>query len=151
MVRSTGWDRERRILNAAQGDLSPGKFPFRAWGEEAGVPEGLLLKALRALQKRGIIRRFGGVFDSRKMGWKTTLVGARVSEQTLDAALDRIRALDGATHVYLRNHKINVWFTLAAKSEEEIDEVLGRLKREGLVEAAWSMPARRRFKLKFRF
>lgn len=140
-----------RILDVAQGDLPLEERPFLAWAREAGASEEAFLDALHALVEEGAIRRFGGVFDSRAMGWTTTLVGAKVDADGLDKASAKVAEHPGATHVYVRDHELNLWFTLAVRRPEEIGSFLAALEGEGLVEEAWSMPMTRRFKLQVRF
>ena len=152
-VKKDGLSEEerRRLLDTAQGDLPAERDPFRIWAREAGMTETPFVQGLRALKREGIVRRFGGVFSSRAMGLTTTLVGAVVGEEKMEEALEWIRALDWATHVYVRNHSINVWFTLAAFDEREFDEVVRTLLEKGLAEKAWSMPQKRLFKLNVSF
>ncbi len=140
-----------RILNLAQGDLPLRKRPFSAWANEAGLSEEDLLRGLRALKRDGVVRRFGGVFDARAMGWITTLVGAVAPRGRLDDLHVRMKEHPGVTHAYVRDHRINVWFTLAVKTDGEISAFLEALREEALADQAWSMPQKRRFKLDVRF
>jgi DNA-binding Lrp family transcriptional regulator len=144
-------EERRRLLDVAQGDLSLERLPFSAWAREIGITETAAVQGLRELKREGTVRRFGGVFSSRAMGLTTTLVGAVVTEEKMEEALAWIRALDWATHVYVRDHQINVWFTLAATDESEFGKVVDTLVKKGLAEKAWSMPQKKLFKLKVSF
>jgi len=144
-------DLQRRILTVAQGDLPLEADPFQAWACEVGVPAGDLVRELRFLKTSGAVRRFGGVFDSRAMGWTTTLVGARVAREDLEPLLEWIASLTGTTHVYVRDHWINVWFTLAVPRETDRARLLDVLRRYEGVLGIWSMPRKQQFKLELRF
>ena len=140
----------RRVLRAAQGDLPLCDSPFAVWAGQAGVDEEEMVAGVRALKDAGVIRRFGGVFDSRAMGMFTTLAGAKVPPERLDEALEKICAVEGTTHVYVRSHEINVWFTLAAESALSADAALESLRR-ALDVGIWSMPLKRKYKLEVSF
>ncbi|MHC4597488.1 MAG: Lrp/AsnC family transcriptional regulator [Planctomycetota bacterium] len=144
-------EERRKLLDVAQGELPVERGPFGIWAREIGLTETAVVQGLRELRREGTVRRFGGVFSSRAMGLTTTLVGAVVRAEKMEEALDWIRALEWATHVYVRDHEINVWFTLAASDEGEFDEVVRALLDRGLAEKAWSMPQKRLFKLKVNF
>jgi DNA-binding Lrp family transcriptional regulator len=144
-------EERRKLLDVIQGDLPMERSPFCPWARQSGLTETTVVQGLRELKREGIVRRFGGVFSSRAMGLTTTLVGAVVPGKKMEEALQWIRALDWATHVYVRDHEINVWFTLAAFDENTFHEVVRSLLEKGLAEKAWSMPQTKLFKLKVSF
>jgi DNA-binding Lrp family transcriptional regulator len=93
------------------------------------------------LKETGLIRRLGAVFDARQLGYASTLVAAKVPPDRVDVVAARVSRLSGVTHNYLRDGDYNLWFTLTARSPEEIDSLLTDLKTATGVAALHSLPA----------
>ncbi len=141
---------DRRLLDIIQTAFPLHPRPFARLGEELGVSEEEALARVRCLKAQGLIRRLGANFDSRKLGWRSTLCGAKVPEEKLAAFTAEVNRLPGVTHNYLRDHSYNVWFTLIAPSESEIAATLLELaRRTGIT--ALNLPAQKVYKLKVDF
>ena len=100
---------------------------------------------------RGVVRRLGPIFDSRGLGYTTALVAAAVPEQNLDELAEAVNALPGVSHNYLREGPYNLWFTLAARSREQIARTLADLRQRTGLSAIHEAPALRRYKLRVAF
>ena len=138
------------MLDIIQSDFPLDPRPYARLGEELGLSEEECLARVKALKKQGVIRRLGANFDSRKLGWKSTLCGAKVPGKSLAGFIEAVNALPGVTHNYLRDHAYNVWFTLIAPSEEDITRILRELtEKTGIT--ALNLPARKVYKLKVDF
>ena len=141
---------DRRLLDIIQTGFPLDPRPYARLGEELGISETEALERVRTLKARGIIRRLGANFDSRRLGWKSTLCGAKVPADKLDAFIVEVNRLPGVTHNYLRDHLYNVWFTLIAPSEAALAETLRELAdRTGI--APLNLPAEKTYKLKVDF
>jgi DNA-binding Lrp family transcriptional regulator len=99
----------------------------------------------------GIIRRLGAVFDSRRLGYCSTLVAARVPASRLAEVARMVSRLPGVTHNYARNRAYNLWFTLTAQSPEEIERILSELRRETGIADFHSLPALAVYKIRVVF
>ncbi len=141
---------ERRVLEIIQQDFPIEPRPYRVMADQLGVTEDDVFGAVRNLCKKGIIRRLGGSFDSRKVGYKSTLAALSVSEDRLDEAVEIVNGYDGVTHNYEREGKYNVWFTLITSSEEEIERTIEEIgERTGA--PTLNLPATHVFKIKVTF
>ena len=141
---------DRRLLDIIQTGFPLEARPYARLGRELGLPENEVLERVRGLKARGVIRRLGANFDSRRLGWKSTLCGAKVPEGQLEAFIAEVNRLPGVTHNYLRDHLYNVWFTLIAPSETALDATLRDLtRRTGIVPL--NLPAQKTYKLKVDF
>ena len=99
---------------------------FSAQGE--AVTEQQVFEAVENLRSSGIIRRLGGIYDSKKLGFISRLCAGKVTDiDKFAAAANEIPAI---THNYVRTHEYNVWFTVIAQSEDEIREVVDTLCTE---------------------
>ena len=141
---------DRKILDIIQADFPLTPRPYACVGERTGLTEAEVLARVRALRQQGVIRRLGASFQSRRMGWHSTLCAAKTPLDRLDAFVARVNELPGVTHNYLRDHEFNVWFTLIAPSPEDACQTLAALSEATGVEIL-DLPAERLFKIKVEF
>lgn len=132
---------DRRVLSRIQSGIPVKHRPYHALAEKWGQEPGDLISRLQRLHEAGYVRRVGAVFDSKKLGFVTTLVAARVPESRLEDVAETVSALPTVSHNYRRNHHYNLWFTLRASSEEELEESLESLRERTGVEEMYSLPA----------
>jgi DNA-binding Lrp family transcriptional regulator len=138
---------DKKILNIIQKEFPVAAEPCKVIAERVGITEDEVLERISKLKQEGIIRRIGAVFDSRKMGFVSTLCTARVPEEKLKAFVEAVNSYAGVTHNYRRNHEYNVWFTFIAPDEETLEKFLAEIRdRTGVIDII-SMPAVRTFKI----
>ena len=65
---------DRAILNEIQSHFPIRSRPFREVGRKLGLSEKEVLTRVDRLKKEGIIRRLGANFNSRQLGFTSTLV-----------------------------------------------------------------------------
>jgi len=138
---------DKRILSLLQTEFPVVARPFDALAERLGTEPAALLARVRRLAEGGVIRRIGPVFDSRRLGYTSTLAAARVPAERLAEVAERVSRLPGVTHNYERRGDYNLWFTLTARSEKEIAETLDTLRRETGLEF-YSLPALAMYKIR---
>ena len=138
---------DKKILNIIQKDFPLVKEPFNMVAEKVGVTEDEILERIARMKQEGIIRRIGAVFDSKKMGFVSTLCAARVPEEKLKVFVEVVNSYVGVTHNYRRSHEYNVWFTFIASDEETLKQSLAEIHdRTGIADII-SMRAVRTFKI----
>ena len=98
-----------------------------------------------------MIRRLGGVFDSRRLGYISTLCAARVPKEKITLLSNFLLKILGVTHNYLRNHYYNMWFTVIASSQGEVDQILSRVREVLDSGEVYSLPAIKVFKMRVDF
>lgn len=138
---------DRKILEIIQDGFPLEERPYAALGRRLGVSEEDAFEYVENLRKSGVIRRLGGIYDSRRLGYISRLCAGVVPEGNLDgfaAAADKITAI---THNYIRSHAYNVWFTVIARSEAEIQETVRGLEAETALHDAHVLSASRLFKI----
>ncbi|NLC77270.1 MAG: Lrp/AsnC family transcriptional regulator [Clostridia bacterium] len=141
---------ERALLNEVQSGLPVDPEPFRVLGEKFGLSEAEVLAMLNRFKEAGYIRRMGAIFDSRKLGYVSTLCAAKVSEDQLKPVSDYINQLTEVTHNYLREHEYNMWFTGIAHSKERLQEIIQDLETRFGVQVL-NLPALKFFKINVNF
>ena len=144
-----------RLLARMQADFPLVARPFAALADELGMDEEEVLGRARALHERGLIRRIGPVLDPAKAGRVGTLAAMAVPAGRLEAVAALISRWPAVTHNYERaplhgSCPFNLWFTLTARSREELDAAIDRLaEATGL--SITALPTLRRFKIGVRF
>ena len=143
-------DTDRKILDIIQTDFPIEERPYAVVGRMVGLTQAETLARVRAMKQKGVIRRIGANFHSRKLGWHSTLCAACVPEDRLDIFVAEVNKHPGVTHNYLRRHKQNVWFTYIGPSEEFVRKSLLEITRKTGIEIL-NLPARKMFKIKVDF
>ncbi len=142
---------DRALLNAVQTGFPVEAQPYQSLGDIVGISGQEARERIQALRKEGIIRRLGGVFDSHRLGYYSTLCSAKVPQDKIPMITEILAKIPGVTHNYLRDHAYNMWFTLIVPSKEKVEEILQSLRQESGVGEVYSLPALRLFKIKVDF
>lgn len=142
---------DRALLNPIQNDFPIDVHPYQVLGLAVGTTEEDAYQRIQRLRRDGIIRRLGGVFDSRRLGYFSTLCAAKVPEEKIPILAELLNKIPGVTHNYLRNHAYNCWFTLIARSQAEAERILQHIREASGVEEVYSLPAIRLFKINVNF
>jgi len=138
---------DKKILNIIQKNFPVIEEPFKAIAARAGISEDEALKRIRDLRNEGIIRRIGAVFDSKKMGYASTLCAAKVPKEKLKKFVAVVNSYPGVTHNYRREHDYNIWFTFIAPDEETLKKSLDEIRDKTGVADIISMTAAKIFKI----
>jgi DNA-binding Lrp family transcriptional regulator len=141
---------DKAILNEIQSHFPIATRPYAEVGSRVGAPEDEVIRRVQAMMDRGVIRRLGANFTSRKLGYTSTLCAAQVEPELLERFVEVVNRYPGVTHNYLRQHHFNVWFTLIAESAARLDQILQEISAASGVEVL-SLPAQEIFKIKVDF
>jgi len=106
---------------------------------------------VQRLVATGVIRRIGANFNSRRLGYTSTLCAAAVPPDQIDQFIQVVNQYPGVTHNYLRRHRLNVWFTLIAESTERLAAIIAEMQAKSGIAAIYSFPATRIFKIQVDF
>ncbi|AEF94394.1 putative transcriptional regulator, AsnC family [Desulfotomaculum nigrificans CO-1-SRB] len=142
---------DRRLLNLVQSEFPICLEPYRVLAERLGISEQEVLDRLEHLMKQDIIRRLGGVFDSRKLGYKGTLCAIKVPPDRIEEVAAVVNSYIGITHNYLRDHEYNMWFTVLAQSPAKVEQILAEIKQATGIEDIINLPSKRFFKVLVNF
>jgi hypothetical protein len=96
------------------------------------------------------VLKIGPTFDSAQIGLKaSTLVALRVAEEKIVEVVQIINQYDNISHNYQRNNEYNVWFTLTAKNDQEINLILEQLRQKVKIakQDMLNLPTKHRFKI----
>lgn len=142
---------ERAILDIIQCGFPLAADPYAEIGAQVGCTGEDAQAITQALRQRGLIRRLGGSFDSRRLGYHSVLVAARVAPEQLEAVAVAVGDYPEVTHNYQRDHDYNLWFTVIAETPERLQQILDDLRARPGVLALHGLPAVRTFKIRVDF
>lgn len=143
-------DTDRTLLDRLQASIPLVPQPFAAVAAELGLREKNLLDRLKRLRgPGGPVRTIAAVFDAGVLGYRSTLVAARVAPEQIDPAAAVIGEHPGVTHCYQRDHEFNLWFTLTVPPDTALglDATIEQLAERSGVRGMLSLPAVRTFKI----
>ena len=135
-----------RLLLALQKGLPVESRPFAAIGRDLALSESDVLCRIKALFESGVARRFGAVFDSRSLGYESTLCAVDIPAAELVSAAERITPHPGITHCYERDGHPNLWFTMTARSGT-VEKELARIEKSLGPYPLLNLPALEKFKI----
>ncbi len=117
------------ILSRVQKAFPLTPRPFEAIANELGIAEDEVLSVLNEQKEAGIIRQTSAIFDTKRLGYKSSLVAFEVDENDIDKAVAILNAHPGISHNYERNHDFNIWFTIAIEPQSDytLEETVARL------------------------
>ncbi|MBI4297025.1 MAG: Lrp/AsnC family transcriptional regulator [Chloroflexi bacterium] len=142
---------DRKLLNRLQSEFPFAPQPFREIALGLGLSPAEMLARVKTLKEGGVLRQISAIFDSRRLGYQSTLVALRLPFSELDKAGAAVSQHPGVSHNYSRNHIYNLWFTIALPPGQSLEEEVGRLAREAGAQGQLLLPMVRQFKLDARF
>lgn len=108
------------ILSIIQKKFPLSQRPFLDIGTELGMSEDEVIKVIQEEKDKKIIRQTSAIFDTKSLGFKSSLVAFEIKEENIDQAVEIINAHPGVSHNYERDHEFNIWFTIAVDPNSKI-------------------------------
>lgn len=143
---------DRKLLNLIQSRFPLVDNPYEDLGRELGINEQEAIDRLRVLKRRNVVRQISAIFDTRRIGYKTTLVAIAYPEDKLVAGALKINQHPGVSHNYAREGSYyNLWFTLAVPPDDDLEATVTRMARETEALTFRIMPTIRFFKIGVNF
>ncbi|WP_294959023.1 Lrp/AsnC family transcriptional regulator [Sulfurovum sp.] len=123
--------------------------PFKEIAAAMNTTEEEVLSTVQRLKDEKIIRQTSAIFDTKRLGYKSSLVAFKVAEENIDEAAQTINAHPGVSHNYLRNHDYNIWFTMAVAPDSTLglEKTIEILKEQTGADDAIILPTLKMFKI----
>jgi siroheme decarboxylase len=148
-------DLDRRLVNRLQADLPLVERPFRAIAEELRTTEADVLARVAGMKQppNPLIRQIGAIFDSRALGYQSCLVAAQVDPARIAEAAAEVSRHPGVSHNYRREHRYNLWYTLAVPPASRLGlaGTVDELHRRSAAVVMRLMPSLKMYKIGVRF
>ncbi|MCW8878428.1 MAG: hypothetical protein OQK04_10080 [Kangiellaceae bacterium] len=120
-------DLERSLINELQGDLPLVEKPFLAVADKIGSTEQEVIKCLQQLLDKGVITRFGPLFDISKGSGCFSLCALKVPESRISEVTEVVNSFTQVAHNYLRENEWNMWFVLACEDQKVLTETFDNI------------------------
>ncbi len=143
---------DRKLLNLIQSRFPLVERPYLALGDELGLGEAEVISRLDELKRQNVVRQISAIFDTRRLGYKTTLVAMAYELERLHQGALFINRHPGVSHNYAREGSYyNLWFTLAVPPDGDLESVVAWMARETGALNYRVMPTLRFFKIGVNF
>lgn len=140
-------DIDRKLFNLVQREFPLHREPFATLGAKIGISSDEVLRRVQSLKTQRIIYEISPVFDARRLGYKATLAAMMVTPENLERVAEVISRHPGVSHCYEREHRFNLWFTLALPAEVNIQNELKRLSDLVGAEYVLNLPPLKLYKI----
>jgi len=144
---------DSKILQELQDAFPLSERPYEIIAKKLNISEEELWDRIQNMLDEGVTRRMGASFDSKKLGFRSTLAAVSVDSEQVDHAAEIIGQFHEVTHSYLRNDVFNIWFTIIAVDDNRIEVILEQIRTSLSLERSkvLNLPVKRLFKLDARF
>ena len=119
-------DLDKEILNEIQWTFPLVEKPFVVMAQKFDISPKVLMKKLLRLKEIGVLRQLSAIFDTRKLGYKSSLVAMEIQDDKLEYVASQINRHPGVSHNYERDHRFNLWFTLATPPGSDLKTELDK-------------------------
>lgn len=149
----------QKLLAIIQDGFPLVERPYKALAEMLNVSEQDVFDEVEKMRASGVIRRIGGVYDSKKLGFISRLCAGKVPASSLDFSaephsqtpMEKFAAVvmsePAITHNYIRSHEYNVWFTVIVENESAIQAVVDRVCSETDLHDVHVLTATKKYKI----
>jgi DNA-binding Lrp family transcriptional regulator len=109
---------DARLIDRLQLALPLTERPFADTGAALGLSEGAVIDRLDGMLKSGVLTRLGPLFQIERAGGQFILAALEVPPERLTEVSKQVNELPEVAHNYLREHRLNMWFVVAAETPE---------------------------------
>jgi len=120
---------DRRLLEKAQDEFPLTTRPWASIGKDLGITEKEVMERLSVLIERGVIRKIGPSLDPKRVGLRaSTLIAMKVPKNSIEYVANMISKYQEVSHCYQREHDYNLWFTIAAHNQIELEKIVEEIR-----------------------
>jgi len=138
---------DKEILNEIQWTFPLVNEPFAEIAKKFSISSEELKDRLVKLKHKGVLRQLSAIFDTRKLGYSSSLVAMEIEPNRLDYVAQQINRHPGVSHNYERNHEFNLWFTLAVPPGSNLEKELEKFSKLQGIKKVRMLPTLQLFKI----
>lgn len=112
---------DARLIDHLHAGFPLADRPFAQIGQALGLAEQDVIDRLAALLSRGVLTRLGPLYQIERAGGSYLLAALDVPADRFDAVAALVNAHLQVAHNYRREHRLNMWFVVAAESPQAVD------------------------------
>jgi DNA-binding Lrp family transcriptional regulator len=121
---------DARLVDHLQSGFPITDRPFARIGEALGLAEEEVLERLRALLSGGVLARLGPLYQIERAGGSWLLAALEVPPGRFEDVAAQVNAHLQVAHNLRREHRLNMWFVVAADSQEGVAGCLRAIEAE---------------------
>tara|TARA_B100000029_G_scaffold484440_1_gene536644 strand:- start:968 stop:1981 length:1014 start_codon:yes stop_codon:yes gene_type:complete len=138
---------DTEILNEIQWKFPLVEKPFDAIAEKFDASPHEVKDRLIQLKRKGVLRQLSAIFDTRKLGYTSSLVAMEIEPDKLEFVAHQINKHPGVSHNYEREHQFNLWFTLAVPPGSNLEKELDKFSKLDGIKKTRMLPTLQLFKI----
>ena len=138
---------DTEILNEIQWKFPLVSKPFDIIAKKFQISSDEVKERLIHLKRKGVLRQLSAIFDTRKLGYTSSLVAMEIKPDKLEYVAYQINKHPGVSHNYERDHQFNLWFTLAVPPGSDLEKELGKFSNLDGIKKTRMLPTLQLFKI----
>ncbi|MBI4003767.1 MAG: Lrp/AsnC family transcriptional regulator [Candidatus Omnitrophica bacterium] len=140
-------DVDKALLTEVQKAFPIDHRPFHILGDKLGISEQACLERISRLKTNQVIRQLSAIFDTRALGYQSTLAAMKAEASRVDEAAEVVNQHPGVSHNYKRNDPFNIWFTVAVPPGDSLEHTVNILHTLAKAEETIILPTLRLYKI----
>ena len=138
---------DKELLNEIQWTFPLVTRPFDAIAQKFNTTTEIVKERLNHLKEIGVLRQLSAIFDTRKLGYTSSLVAMEIEPDKLEYVANQINRHPGVSHNYERDHQFNLWFTLAVPPGSDLKTELDKFNVLKGIKKVRMLPTLQLFKI----
>ena len=138
---------DKELLNEIQWTFPLVTRPFDAIAKKFDTTPEDIKDRLNTLKRTGVLRQLSAIFDTRKLGYTSSLVAMEIEDDQLENVANQINRHPGVSHNYERDHQFNLWFTLAVPPGSDLKDELDKFNALKGIKKVRMLPTLQLFKI----
>ena len=138
---------DKELLNEIQWTFPLVTRPFDAIAKKFDTTPEIIKEKLNNLKEIGVLRQLSAIFDTRKLGYTSSLVAMEIEHDQLEHVASQINRHPGVSHNYERDHQFNLWFTLAVPPGADLNSELEKFNVLNGIKKVRMLPTLQLFKI----
>ena len=138
---------DKELLNEIQWTFPLVTRPFDAIAKKFNSTPEIVKDRLIQLKEIGVLRQLSAIFDTRKLGYTSSLVAMEIEDDKLEHVASQINRHPGVSHNYERDHQFNLWFTLAVPPGADLNQELEKFNVLKGIKKVRMLPTLQLFKI----
>jgi len=140
---------EKEFLTLIQKEFPITEYPFKKLADSLGAKEQEVIDLYKRLKEEKIIRQTSAIFDTKSLGYKSSLVAFKVDDNDIEKAAEIINTHPGVSHNYERNNQYNLWFTIAVAPDSKLglEKSVEILAEQAKAKSYILLPTKKMFKI----
>lgn len=137
------------LIETLHGGFPLTERPFAEVARRLNMGETQVIERLHRLLARGLLSRFGPLYQIERAGGLFVLAAMAVPESDFDQVAALLQTMPEVAHNYRREHALNMWFVVAAETPEGAQAALGRIAQATALKV-WAFPKEREYHVELR-